>query len=79
MAVTYRARKRAVPYRTRLTGRLMCDEGFDANASDPSPFWPGDSPINGVIPGLAKREPGIIEPPGMWRNGFRVRAAHAPE
>jgi hypothetical protein len=23
MAVTYRPRKRAVPYRTRLTGRLM--------------------------------------------------------
>ncbi len=41
MAVTYRARKRAVPYRTRLTGRLMCDEGFGANASDPSPFRAG--------------------------------------
>src|SRR5437879_4852655 len=39
MVVTYRSRKRAVPYRTRLTGRLIsCNEGFDANASDPSPF-----------------------------------------
>src|SRR3954451_21663284 len=41
MAVTYRSRKRAVPYRTRLTGRLIsCDEGFDASASGPSPFLP---------------------------------------
>src|SRR6185369_13938661 len=40
MAVTYRLRKPAVPYRTRLTGRLIsCNEGFDASASDPSPFW----------------------------------------
>ena len=39
MAVTYRLRKQAVPYRTRLTGRLIsCNEGFDADASDPSPF-----------------------------------------
>ena len=39
MAVTYRPRKRAVPYRTRLTGWLMLmNEGFGANTPDPSPF-----------------------------------------
>ena len=36
MAVTYRPRKRTVPYRTRLTGRLIsCDEGFDADRIGP--------------------------------------------
>jgi hypothetical protein len=40
MAVTYRPRKRAVPYKTRLTGRLMFlrNEGFGANTPDPSPY-----------------------------------------
>jgi len=39
MAVTYRARKRAVPYRTRLTGRLIrYNEGLGANTPGPSPF-----------------------------------------
>jgi len=55
MAVTYRRRKQAVPYRTRLTGRLIsCNEGFGANVPGPSPFY-----TTAVIPGLAKREPGI--------------------
>src|SRR4051812_17474688 len=36
MAVTYRSRKRMVPYRTRLTGRLIsCNEGFDADRIEP--------------------------------------------
>ncbi len=43
MAVTYRARKRAVPYKTRLTGRLMLlrnasrvlNEGLGANHAGP--------------------------------------------
>ncbi len=39
MAVTYRLRKQAVPYRTRLTGWLIrSNEGFGANTPDPSPF-----------------------------------------
>jgi hypothetical protein len=40
MAVTYRLRKQAVPYKTRLTGWLMPlrNEGFGANTPDPSPF-----------------------------------------
>jgi hypothetical protein len=35
MAVTYRPRKRAVPYKTRLTGRLMLltKSVFEENAS----------------------------------------------
>src|SRR5438128_10034462 len=35
MAVTYRLRKRAVPYRTRLTGRLisLSESVFEENAS----------------------------------------------
>jgi len=42
-------RKQAVPYRTRLTGRLIsCNEGFDANASDPSPFWASRAAIEMV-------------------------------
>lgn len=52
MAVTYHQRKRVVPYRTRLTGRLMStNEGFDANASDPSPF--------GTISNRARRRPNL--------------------
>src|SRR6516225_4058990 len=36
MAVTHRPRKRMVPYRTRLTGRLIsCNEGFDADRIGP--------------------------------------------
>ena len=36
MAVTYRPRKRTVPYRTRLTGRLIAfKEGFDADRIGP--------------------------------------------
>jgi hypothetical protein len=39
MAVTHRLRKPAVPYKTRLTGRLMfINEGFGADAPDPSPI-----------------------------------------
>jgi hypothetical protein len=38
MAVTYRWREPAMPYKTRLTGRLMLlNEGFGVNAPDPSP------------------------------------------
>jgi hypothetical protein len=38
MAVTYRLRKPAVPYKTRLTGRLMLlNEGFGVIAPNPSP------------------------------------------
>ena len=69
MAVTYRLRKQVVPYRTRLTGRLIsCNEGFDANASDPSPIWAT------VIPGRAQHEPGIhpaAEPVDEWIPGSR--------
>jgi hypothetical protein len=40
MAVTYRLRKQAVPYKTRLTGWLMFNsEGFGATTPDPSPLW----------------------------------------
>jgi hypothetical protein len=54
MAVTYRRRKLAVPYRTRLTGRLIsCNEGFDADRIGPL------TNLKGIIPGLAEREPGI--------------------
>jgi hypothetical protein len=54
MAVTYRRRKQAVPYRTRLTGRLIsCNEGFDADRIGPL------TNLKGVIPGLAEREPEI--------------------
>jgi hypothetical protein len=40
MAVTYRPRERAVPYRTRLTGRLMSfkNEGFGATRRTPRHF-----------------------------------------
>src|SRR3954452_10502422 len=39
MAVTYRSRKRTVPYRTRLTGRLISStRGSMLTASGPSPF-----------------------------------------
>jgi hypothetical protein len=39
MAVTYRLRKPAMPYKTRLTGRLISEnEGFGANTPDPSPI-----------------------------------------
>jgi hypothetical protein len=44
MAVTYRLRKQAVPYKTRLTGWLMfLNEGFGVNAPDPSPILEEDS------------------------------------
>jgi len=79
MAVTYRPRKRAVPYRTRLTGRLIsCNEGFGANAPGPSPFWPSTSPSTAVIPGRAQREPGIHRPAELveeWIPGSRLRRA----
>ena len=50
MAVTYRLRKQAVPYKTRLTGRLMPkafskktrlseNEGFGATRRTPRQFW----------------------------------------
>jgi hypothetical protein len=40
MAVTYRRRKQAMPYKTRLTGRLMFLKkwGVRRNTPDPSPF-----------------------------------------
>jgi hypothetical protein len=56
MAVTYRLRKQAVPYKTRLTGRLMPytkafskktrlleNEGSGATTPDPSPILGGSN------------------------------------
>jgi len=75
MAVTYRSRKRTVPYRTRLTGRLIsCNEGFGVNAPGPSPFGPTRSHSDGVIPGRARHEPGIHSstgPAAWWIPGSR--------
>ena len=52
MAVTYFSRKREMPYKTRLTGRLMLlNEGFGVTRRTLRLFGT-------VIPGLAKREPG---------------------
>ena len=55
MAVTYRRRKQAVPYRTRLTGRLIsCNEGFDADRIGPlTNFGPA------VIPDSCWARPGM--------------------
>jgi hypothetical protein len=40
MAVTYRLCKQGVPYKTRLTGRLISEnEGFGAHTPDPSPVY----------------------------------------
>src|SRR5205807_6079490 len=62
MAVTYHSRKRVVPYRTRLTGRLMSmtkavsnktriteNEGFGAHTPDPSPFRVRSSDVSKTI------------------------------
>jgi hypothetical protein len=46
MAVTYLLRKRAVPYRTRLTGRLMfLNEGFGVARRTPRQFQPRSATI----------------------------------
>jgi len=39
MAVTHSLRKRVVPYRTRLTGRLICEGGSAENPPGPRQFW----------------------------------------
>jgi hypothetical protein len=71
MAVTYRLRKQAVPYKTRLTGRLISqNEGFGAARRTPRQFEdsvPGSSEGSDLRSAIAHR--------GISR--FRVRSFSA--
>jgi len=75
MAVTYRSRKRTVPYRTRLTGRLIsCNEGFDADRIEPLTILTRLS-----FRGVRSTSPESIHPPTLPPDGFRALASRAPE
>jgi hypothetical protein len=94
MAVTYRLRKQAVPYKTRLTGRLISqNEGFGAARRTPHQF---DDSRSGILrrtrPQICDSAPRNLEIPGslVQRSpaasgavsvcgSQRLKAAHHPD
>src|ERR1700756_1479172 len=66
----------AVPYRTRLTGRLIClNEGFGATTPDPSPFERPltDAALRAIAEMLATFPWLDQSPPGCTRGDSRRR------
>jgi len=74
MAVTYRLRKQAVPYKTRLTGRLMLltkafskktrlkeNEGFGVTCRTPRHFRTASQPLATIRFGLPRPNLGARE------------------